>query len=717
MKIDSIADKTIIHSHEFASKSCTIDAEDMKYIASLLRNNYSDTILATIRETYANAIDANADRGKDPSSIIVTLPTQLSPTFSVRDFGFGIPEQQMFDLYTKYGKSTKRDSDNAIGGFGIGRFAPLAYNKDGFSVTSFVDGQKTVYFVYISEDNDTKVDRIFSGETCEDNGILIEVPVAGSDVHSFLSRSSRFFSNFNVLPNIKNLSTPINKREVALTGSNWEISHNDDTHDYAQASAIIGGICYPIDTNLIPFNAGTRWMKDLWGLRINIPIGAVKIHHSREALEYNKFTQAALLELYSKISKEIEEKVSQFFQEIDCYRIAKIKFNELKKLFPSDVFDSFNKKGLFKFKNIVINDGSFNKRDYIVNNNFKKIPITSRSFYLSSDGNSVSHAKNYSYMANEQTAYVFNDLPQGEKIVNRIFPLFSEYKMVIVFYHDSSEADRNTTNGINIYKQENRFDLVKTGVYNLSELSPVKLQTKKTPRYSVSPNYVFSCNRSGLHPSNKDLVNNDLVIKPYLECKDKKPVNTKYDIYKYANIKDLIFSGFDAHLCFVSTAISTSKKLSDNKSFVKLEDFFNMVWEKFSQEDKDLFISYCGYGSQISDNYFLSCFSESEKLNSFSKDLSIFIEERDNIEKLVKSKKLMQQFKCLYEVLVTTNFADSIIDKKLVNKTTNEILDKLKNLYPMYKYFFHYRVVERQVHIDFYEYAILENFRRNNLTK
>jgi len=717
MKIDSIADKTIIHSHEFASKSCTIDAEDMKYIASLLRNNYSDTILATIRETYANAIDANADRGKDPSSIIVTLPTQLSPTFSVRDFGFGIPEQQMFDLYTKYGKSTKRDSNNVIGGFGIGRFAPLAYNKDGFSVTSFVDGQKIVYFVYISEDNDTKVDRIFSGETCEDNGILIEVPVAGSDVHSFLSKSSHFFSNFDVLPNIKNLSAPINKRKVALTGSNWEINHDDNRYDYAQASAVIGGISYPIDVNLIPFNANTQWMKDLWGLRINTPIGSVKIHHSREALEYNKFTQAALLELYSKISKEIEEKVSEFFQEIDCYRIAKIKFNELKNLFPSDIVDLFVKKGLFKFKDIVINDGSFSKRDYVVNNNFKRIPITSRAFYLSSDGNSVSHAKNYSYIASEQTAYVFNDLPQGEKIINRIFSLFSNYKSVIVFYHNHSEADKNTTDGIKIYQQENRFDLIKTGVYNLSELSPVKLQTKKTPRYSVPPSYIFSCGRSGLCISNKDLVNNDLVIKPYLECKDKKPVNTKYDIYKYTNIKDLIFSGFEAHLCFVSTAISTSKKFSENKSFVKLEDFFKMVWEKFSQEDKDLFISRCNYGSQISDCYLMSYFCDTEKCSSFSKDLSIFIEERDNIEELVKSKKLTKQFNCLYEVLVMSDFADSIIDKKLVNKTTNEILDKLKNLYPMYKYFFEYRMVDKQTYTHFSEYANLENFRRNNLTK
>jgi len=716
MKIDSIADKVIIHSHDFASKSCTIDAEDMKYIASLLRNNYSDTVLATIREIYANAIDANVVAGKDASSIIVTLPTKFSPTFSVRDFGFGISEEQMFELYTKYGKSTKRDTNSAIGAFGIGRFAPLAYNKDGFSVTSFVNGQKTVYFIYISEDNDTKVDRIFSGETCEENGVLIEVCVAASDIDTFLSKSSRFFSNFDVLPNIKNLSRPIVKREIVLSGTDWEIQKDSSHHEYIQACAIIGGICYPIDVNLIRFDSDTLWMRDLYGLRINIPIGSVKIHHSRESLEYNKFTQTALREFYSKISKEIEEKVAEFFQEIDCYRSAKIKFNELKNLFPGDIFEIFKKKNLFKFKDVIISDGAFNKRDYVVNDNFKRIPIVSRSFYLSSDGNSVSHAKNYSYLAKSDTAYVFNDLPQGEKIVNRIFTLFKFYKMVIVFYHDYSEADKNKVNGIEVFKQENRFDLVKTGVYNLSQLSPVKLQTKKTVRYSVSPNYVFTVNRSGLCASNKDIVNNDLVIKPYLECKDKKPLNTSHEIRDYSIIKDLIFSGFLTHFCFVSTAISTSKKFSENKSFVKLEDFFKAIWEKYSQEDKDLFISYCAYGSEIHDSYLMSYFCNCEKYNSFCKDLSLFMKEKENVEKLVASKKMTKQFDCLYKVINMSNFADSIIDKTLVNKNTKEILDKVKNLYPLYTYFSS-RFGEGKNSQNFCEYATLENFRRNSLTK
>ena len=55
------AKKSVVKSHDFQETSCTIDAEDMRYVASLLRNNYSNTQLAVIREISANALDANIE--------------------------------------------------------------------------------------------------------------------------------------------------------------------------------------------------------------------------------------------------------------------------------------------------------------------------------------------------------------------------------------------------------------------------------------------------------------------------------------------------------------------------------------------------------------------------------------------------------------------------------------------------------------------------------
>ena len=67
--------KTIVQSHDFDSVNCTIDAEDMRYVASLLRNNYSNTRLAVIREISANALDANTEaNSKRKIEIVLPLP-------------------------------------------------------------------------------------------------------------------------------------------------------------------------------------------------------------------------------------------------------------------------------------------------------------------------------------------------------------------------------------------------------------------------------------------------------------------------------------------------------------------------------------------------------------------------------------------------------------------------------------------------------------------
>jgi HSP90 family molecular chaperone len=139
--------KNVVESHDFKSEIATIDASEMRYISSLLRNNYSDTILATVRETWANAVDANA-AAKSSTPIKISFPTVLAPTYSVRDFGTGLSEQELFGLYTKYGRSSKRGDNSAIGGFGIGRFSPLSYT-DSFTVVSCKDGEKIIISVYV----------------------------------------------------------------------------------------------------------------------------------------------------------------------------------------------------------------------------------------------------------------------------------------------------------------------------------------------------------------------------------------------------------------------------------------------------------------------------------------------------------------------------------------------------------------------------------------
>ena len=57
----------------------------------------------------------------------VELPTELSPVFRVRDYGRGLSHADRTGIYTKLYASTKRESDQELGGWGLGRFSPFAY--------------------------------------------------------------------------------------------------------------------------------------------------------------------------------------------------------------------------------------------------------------------------------------------------------------------------------------------------------------------------------------------------------------------------------------------------------------------------------------------------------------------------------------------------------------------------------------------------------------
>jgi len=302
--------RNVVESHDFKSEIATIDANEMRYISSLLRNNYSNVVLATARETIANAVDANKGSSRH---VEITAPTRLSPTFIVRDFGAGLSESDLFGLYTKYGRSTKREENNSIGGFGIGRFAPLSYT-DSFTVTSRHNGTEIVISVYVDEHGDTRFTKLSDVSTTEPNGLEISVAVKTEDVSLFgqeINNVIRFSDHQFVCHNFS--------REVPewiVKNTEWGIQKigNDGP------VIVMGGISYPL--HLVhglahhPI-ASSRIYKALHGSSIVnrfvffFPVGSVALHHSRENLEYNAQTKNFIARAISKLDSEVRAEVQK----------------------------------------------------------------------------------------------------------------------------------------------------------------------------------------------------------------------------------------------------------------------------------------------------------------------------------------------------------------------------------------------------------------------
>ena len=102
------------------SKFGIASSEDLVYIFDILRNKlYSDKALAVVREYSTNAADANVENGVGSTPIIITVPNSMSPQFKVRDFGKGLSEDEVRNIYCMYGRSTKRSSNEFTGQLGI----------------------------------------------------------------------------------------------------------------------------------------------------------------------------------------------------------------------------------------------------------------------------------------------------------------------------------------------------------------------------------------------------------------------------------------------------------------------------------------------------------------------------------------------------------------------------------------------------------------------
>ncbi len=273
-----------------ASASFGISRADEAHIMGILRDGlYSDKIMAVLREYGANAWDAHRAAGKEDVPIKVTLPTNLAPTLKIRDFGEGLSHTDVFQVYTQYGASTKRGSDNAVGMLGIGSKSGFAYT-DGFTITSFHEGVKRVYSAVLDESERGKVNLLLE-EACgpDESGIEIQIPARPVDIREFHLKATRLFRHFEPLPDI-NIPLPTTHREA----SNEYGYVTQDSHEWV---AIMGCVPYRIDMQQVRavleqdglFLPASKFKGGLY-----FDIGEIRVTSNRENVKYTDKTRDAI---------------------------------------------------------------------------------------------------------------------------------------------------------------------------------------------------------------------------------------------------------------------------------------------------------------------------------------------------------------------------------------------------------------------------------------
>lgn len=166
----------------------SLDLDSAQILMQMLSKNlYSDSIGSTVRECASNALDSHRRAGVDKPIIVSFKPNASNNyEFSVEDFGIGLDADDVKNIISKYGKSTKRNSATELGMMGLGFKAPLAYSSSFYFVCR-KDGMERKYMMYEGEETNT-IDLLYEKPTTEGNGVKVIVPVQYYDKREFYTK-------------------------------------------------------------------------------------------------------------------------------------------------------------------------------------------------------------------------------------------------------------------------------------------------------------------------------------------------------------------------------------------------------------------------------------------------------------------------------------------------------------------------------------------------
>lgn len=355
------------------SGRASIADEDLPKVLSVLSDQlYSNKIAAVIREYSCNGWDAHVEAGIPTRPIDVTLPSVFTPELVIRDFGPGLPEDAVYDVYMMFGKSTKENTNAQKGMFGLGSKAAYAY-VTAFTIISYNGGLKTTYSAFIdgeqqrivamlSEESLGKYTAAFfglsNGSTPEpdeymdigdlgdeeklaefrawllehakdaETGMEIRVPVQKKDVPQFRTEAQNIYRWFDPKPDIPWLHIPdMSKAGTWLPTEKTQLVRNWSSLGLtAQWTATMGNVAYkvPIDQFKEGLEQAAEENEELGDVLAYIQrasgimhfgIGEVTPHPSREMLSIDKATRQSilhrLLEIRLGVIKRIEEMITK----------------------------------------------------------------------------------------------------------------------------------------------------------------------------------------------------------------------------------------------------------------------------------------------------------------------------------------------------------------------------------------------------------------------
>jgi len=288
----------------------SIDQSALAHIINVLTDLYSDPELAVLREYSTNALDSHIEAGQS-RPIEVNTPTDLRPLLTIRDYGVGLDAEDIRAVYSQYGKSTKRSSNDAVGMLGLGCKSALAY-VDQFTLAGIKDGERMLVSIARDETGAGTMTVLEAGTTDEPDGVEIAIP---SDDQFTLEQKARdFFAYWE--PGLVTLNGGEPSQLEGYVVGDYTVAERarnawstPGRHDANPLTVVMGNVSYP------PPDGYTHEAIDSLPadkrLVVRVPIGAVHFTPSREGLQDSDRTRAAIAAALEDFQSQVAEAVTE----------------------------------------------------------------------------------------------------------------------------------------------------------------------------------------------------------------------------------------------------------------------------------------------------------------------------------------------------------------------------------------------------------------------
>ena len=284
----------------------SLDLDSAQVLMQMLSKNlYSDSIGSTIRECASNALDSHRRAGSDKPIIVSFKRNNQADTyeFAVEDFGIGLDADDVVNIISKYGKSTKRNSNTELGMMGLGFKAPLAYSSS-FYFVARKDGMERKYMMYEGEDTNS-IDLLYERATDEPNGVKVIVPVTYYDRYNFVNKIKEQLAYFeNVYFDVEPMGSYSVTNDFTIHRSEHfqysSLAINSDMH------LCLDNVSYPIDWDKL----GISRIGIKVALRFSLSDGLFPTPN-REAIRYTQEAKETILNKIATVANVFMEKFNE----------------------------------------------------------------------------------------------------------------------------------------------------------------------------------------------------------------------------------------------------------------------------------------------------------------------------------------------------------------------------------------------------------------------